>query len=86
MPYRFNEFYIPERMMAGIRLYVDHGVPPGGFLTAVLENDLSGAVGHADAENLRNLPAYVTYLYNEVPAACWGSPAKVAAWRGKQSL
>jgi hypothetical protein len=34
----------------------------------------------ADTSNLYNLPAYVIYLYNEMPAACWGSPEKVKAW------
>ena len=40
----------------------------------------SDAVGQADRENLRNLPAYASYLYNEVSADCWGSPGKVREW------
>jgi len=56
------------------------GHPVGGFLSAVLSNNLSEAVGRADLENLWAIPAIVAYLYNEVPGACWGSPAKVKAW------
>jgi len=78
--YTFREFYIPERMMGGIHRYIDNGIEPGHFLTAVRENDLREAVGNADDENIRNLPAYVAYLYNEAPSGCYGSPEKVQAW------
>jgi hypothetical protein len=78
--YEFNGRYIPERMAGGLQRWIERGIPPGSFLTAVLENNLSEAVGRADAENLANLPAYVGYLYNEAPGACWGSPQKVRAW------
>ena len=80
MSYEFNGFYIPERMMGGIKRYVEHGVQPGSFLTAIIENNLSRAVGQADNENLKNIPAFVSYFYNECPLACWGSPEKMKGW------
>lgn len=80
MTYEFNDFYIPDRMMDGITRYIEHRVPPGGFLSAVICNDLSMAVGLADDENARNLPAYVAYFYNEAPSPCWGSKDKMDAW------
>lgn len=58
MTYRFNDWYIPERMMGEVENYVKHKIPPGGFLTAVIENDLQGAVGRADYENIQK-PARV---------------------------
>ena len=73
-------FSIPERMMGGIQRYIEQGIPPGSFLTAVICNDLKEAVGRADGENLRQLPAYVSYFYNDAPSACWGSPEKYEAW------
>ena len=76
----FNEFYIPERMMEGLTRYVEQHIEPGRFLRKVLENDLVGAAGYADEENLRNLPAYAAYMYNEMPAICWGSEEKVNNW------
>ena len=80
MSYEFKGFYIPERMMGGITRYVEQGIPPGHFLSAVISNDLSEAVSRADEENIKNLPAYIGYLYNEVPSSCWGSPEKMKAW------
>lgn len=79
-PYRFDQFYIPERMMGGIQRYIERGIEPGGFLCAVIENDLKEAVGRADEENMANLPAFVSYFYNEAPSVCWGSPEKMVAW------
>ncbi|KKN81346.1 hypothetical protein LCGC14_0319590 [marine sediment metagenome] len=54
--------------------------PTGQFLSAVLSNDLKGATGHADADNIRVLPAIVSYIYNDLPAPCWGSKEEVVAW------
>ncbi len=39
----------------------------GSFLTAVVENDLDGAVGKADSVNVRALPIYIKYFYNYAP-------------------
>jgi len=74
------EYAIPSYMEYALRLYIDEGHIPGGFLRAVLENDLKGAVNRADSNNLRNLVAYSYFLYNDAPADCYGSPAAVAAW------
>lgn len=78
--YTYQTFYIPPRMMGGLERWVLYGCKPGGFLTAVLENDLRTACELADSENLTNIPAYIAYLYNNTPADCWGSKDKVAAW------
>ncbi len=78
--YRFREFYIPDRMMPAIRRYIEEKKCPGGFLTAVIQNNLSDACGRADEENMRNLPAYVVYFYNNAPSACHGSKEKMEAW------
>lgn len=82
MTHEFQEFYIPERMLEAIDRYVKQGIPPGSFLTAIFSNDLVGAAGKADDENLRNLPAYADYLYNRIPSSCWGSREIVNGWRG----
>lgn len=78
--YKFREFCIPERMMGGMKRYVNDKVKPGNFLTAVIQNDLCGALGQADDENMRNLPAFVGWLYNEAPMACWGSKERMHNW------
>lgn len=78
--YEFREFHIRPDMMEAIEAYIKKRRPPGGFLSAVIQNDLSAAMGRADSENLANLQAFVAYFYNEAPADCWGSPAKMKAW------
>jgi hypothetical protein len=37
---------------------------PGSFVTAVLNNDLAGAINHADSTNVQMLPFYVTMICN----------------------
>jgi hypothetical protein len=69
---------IPQHHLHSIRLYVEHGCQPGSFLTAVLSNDLKGAVTSADTESLAALPAIVRYCYHELPWEVWGSPERVS--------
>lgn len=78
--YKFRHWYIPARMMPGIQRYIHERIKPGRFLTAVICNNLSDAVGQADDENLENLPAYVSYFYNKAPSDSWGSKKKMNEW------
>jgi hypothetical protein len=80
MSYTFRHWHIPDYMMDGIQLYLEHGIHPGHFLRAVITNDLAEACGRADDENIENLPAYVAYFWNEAPSACWGSVEKMKKW------
>jgi len=77
-------YYIPERMGGGITRYILNRIEPGDFLCAIIENDLREAFGRADDENLRNIAAYVSYFYNEAPAACWGSRNAIKYWTGAE--
>lgn len=78
--YRFRDFYIPKRMDGAIRRYIDKGIIPGSFLSAVISNDLRAACEWADEVNLKNLPAYIGYFYNESPSLCWGSAKIMKRW------
>jgi len=71
---------IPRDTKSGVDQYVDHGVPTGSFLRAVLENDLFEAVAKADYHNKLALAAICEYIYNYTPTTCHGSPEEVAAW------
>lgn len=73
---------IPKRMMPGLLRWVQLGVRPGSFLSAVIANDLRRAVAHADDENINLLPAYVKWLHNYAPSVCWGSPKALKDWKG----
>ena len=71
---------IPDHTKAALDRYVEHKILPGGFLMAVLSNDLFGAVGRADSQNLAALPDIVKYVYNEMPSASWGSQDQIYKW------
>lgn len=72
--------FVPDYMVGGLARYVCQGVPMGSFGSAVLENDLRGAVEYGDDANQAALAGWVKLLYNYAPSGCWGSPAKVKAW------
>lgn len=74
---------IPARMIGGIMRYLEDGILPGGFLQAILKNDLVKACEHADDENKYLIWDYVNALYNYAPAEAWGSPEAVSRWMAK---
>lgn len=80
------ECYIPGRMMFGLHRWIYDGVMGGHFLQSVLENDLRNAVHYADGENIKNLPAYIWFLYNVAPSECWGSEDRVNTWEQHDGL
>jgi len=71
---------VREDIIASLRRYADLGIETGGFLRACLENDFMEAVGRADDDNIRVLCKICSYIYNEIPSPCHGSPEKVQAW------
>ena len=71
---------VPEHLRDGLRAWVEIGRPPGGFLMAVLQNDLVGAFGRADEKSTAGLKYVVMWLYNRAPSGCWGSPENVRDW------
>lgn len=71
---------IPAHMQSAIMRYIELGIKPGDFLTAVITNDLRNAVGYADATNLPLIPLYVRWFYNEAPSGCHGSTAEMKNW------
>ena len=75
-----NPGHVPEHSKAGLDAYVKDGIPPGGFLQAVLSNDLKDAFGRADIENRTHMVEIVNYLYNKMPVQCQGSRKIVEAW------
>ena len=71
---------VPERTLASLNRYVNDRVKPGGFLYAVLTNNLHESFGRADRENRAALHDLVRYCHNELPSHCWGSVEKVEAY------
>lgn len=85
-PYQFRGMVARVEMVVALERYVQMRLPVGGFLTALLANDLKEACGRADDNNLHNLPALVAYCYNHIPAHAWGSYERVAAWLTPQTI
>lgn len=71
---------IPEHMRDAVRRYVEDGIEPGGFLKAVLCNDLKGAVIRADNINKKNIVNWVHFVIWELPGLCQGSEEKYKNW------
>ena len=71
---------IPQITLESLREYVEHRVPTGGFLKAVLTNKLSESFSRADNGNCAAMFDIVHYCYNKIPSACWGSDEKYENW------
>ena len=72
---------VPERILNSLDGYAKRGETLGGFLSAVVENNLFQAIGHGDPESRAALKQIVTYVNCQLPPGCWGSKDKVKAWR-----
>ena len=74
------EYGIPDHMWHAVEQWViDHELH-GDFFKALVDNDLSEAIGRADEMNLIAIGQWSKLLYNEFPTPAWGSPEKVKAW------
>jgi hypothetical protein len=68
------------RMADAVKRYVELGIQPGHFLTALFSNNLMEAIGRADDENAAKLREWCVFVKWELPVGCHGSPAKVSDW------
>lgn len=73
-------YNIPESTMKSLVNYRDKRIPTGGFLHAVLTNNLVEACARADVYNRTCLHEIVMFVYNELLHDSWGSEDRVAAW------
>lgn len=75
-----------QYIINSLEAYVNSRIPTGGFLHAVLSNDLQRACMKADDINKHLLFEIVSYIYNNLPMGCYGSPEKVEKWlTGKEN-
>lgn len=76
-----NEYAaIPEHIRRSLVEYVTLRRKVGGWLAAVLQNDLKTGVMRADTINLPLLRVYILWLTWNAPPDCWGSKAAYAHW------
>ena len=71
---------LPESVRGCLKRYIEDKIQPGGFVTAVLSNDLFGAFGAADHINRPLVGDIVAWIYNNAPMGCWGSRKRVREW------
>lgn len=74
------DLYFRLKNGPSLQRYIERGTPVGGFLTALLENNLKETFARADDENRATLYEYVQWLYQYAPSGCWGSPERVSDW------
>ena len=77
---------LPSHMQEAARGYVEDGGHIGGFLTALLSNDLVKTYGKADSANREAISTWIDFLYWEAPSPCWGSIEKVTKWQKSGGL
>jgi hypothetical protein len=77
---------LPGYMVPAVLGYIERGEAVGGFLSALLSNDLRGTFERADGTNAALVDTYLRFLYNYAPAGCWGSIERFDAWQEKGGL
>ncbi len=77
---------IPEHCRAGMKRYIEEGAIPGGFLKAVICNNLVDTFTRADGINAVRVYDYVLFLCNEITGETWGSEKIMLAWHKKGGL
>lgn len=77
------EAMVDQNIKDSLNRYLHHGIQPGGFLAAVLCNDLFGAFARADAHNKQHMDNILSYVYHELPQVCWGDRKIMAEWISK---
>lgn len=71
---------LPNNLADGMRLYLERGIFPGSFLTAVIENDFIQAVNRADGTNRMLFRPIALWFYNHAPRESYGSPENAQEW------
>ena len=76
----YDEEYVPEHIRAGITNYFELGLHPGGFVSAVIANDLTRAVQSADHENRKHISSIARWIAFNAPTGSRGSWEAVENW------
>ena len=79
----FSQHKMTEQSKESLYNYFVYGLEPGGFMTAVLSNDLYRAVGKADFVNISLINVYVDWLRWHAPHGSYGTPEMVCSWLTK---
>lgn len=81
-----NDLFKSLPLGYALRDYVEKGYPLGGFLTALVSNNLVESFGRADLGNRACMFEYTSWLYSYAPQDCWGSLDKIDKWLDHNGL
>ena len=79
----FTGFKMTQQSQESLYNYLVHGFEPGGFMMAVLSNDLYGAVARADFVNTDLISQYARWIESRAPYGSYGDRETVRGWLGK---
>ena len=82
--YAFRGITLPQHLKESLDAYWMTGRPLGGFLQAVVDNDLRKACALADEENAPIIHVILGYLYNECALGSWGFAGAHEKWITKK--
>lgn len=71
---------LPRHCAVAFCEYLDHGRPLGGFLQAIVANDLYVAAKKSDPMNYQALRQYVDFLYEAADPRAYGSYKRYDVW------
>ena len=79
-----NYGLLPAHIRYSMKRYIEDGVRPGDFLTAVICDKLVDSFVKADDVNIACMFEIAGFMYNEAPSVCRGSKEKLEAWMKQQ--
>ena len=80
LKYNIDYSALPSHMQGAFMRYIEHGLIPGSFGKACLENKLVDALGKADEVNTARINDIASWLYNDCPESAWGDEETVRKW------
>jgi len=80
------DYFPTKHMISGVKLYIEDHVESGGFLMAVIKNDLKTAIMRADSMNKMYIQEILWWFMEHAPHECWGSAEKAEAWLEKRKI
>ncbi len=81
---RANQSKIPSHFIAGLERYLAFGIHPGGFMRAILSNDLVDVINRADADALSCLRPLSLLVFDCIDTRAWGTRQRVDEWMEHQ--
>lgn len=64
---------LPQNLRLGMQRYIEHGIPPGSFLEAVIQNKLIESFRRADEDAQMLLPEIIKWILKWMPYQKFGA-------------